>query len=82
MIGHCLNSLVFLEGHVRELDERIQEKLKPFEREYSLLQTIPGVGPETAAVIIAETGGNMAQFPNERNLTSWAGVCPGNNRGL
>lgn len=80
MISHCLSNLVFLEGQLRELDERIQQKLKPFEREYSLLQTIPGVGPETAAVIIAETGGNMAQFPTERNLTSWAGVCPGNNR--
>jgi transposase len=55
-------------------------KLQPFEREYELLQTIPGIGAETAAVILAETGGNMAQFPSPKHLTSWAGVCPGNNR--
>jgi transposase len=55
-------------------------KLQPFEREYELLQTIPGIAAETAAVILAETGGNMAQFPIPKHLTSWAGVCPGNNR--
>ena len=79
MIRHSLEHLVFLEKQLAELDEQTHQKLQPFEKEYELLQTIPGVGPETAAVIIAETGGNMAQFPTERNLTSWAGVCPGNN---
>lgn len=80
MIQHCLDHLTFLEGHLSKLDQRIRETLQPLEREYELLQTIPGVGPDTAAVILAETGGNMAQFPSERHLTSWAGVCPGNNR--
>ena len=79
MIRQSLDHLVFLEKQLAELDEQTHQKLQPFEQEYELLQTIPGVGPETAAVIIAETGGNMAQFPTERNLTSWAGVCPGNN---
>jgi hypothetical protein len=33
------------------------------QREYELLQTIPGIAAETAAVILAETGGNMVH-PN------------------
>lgn len=80
MIQHSLDHMVFLEQQINAITERTLEKLKRFQREYELLQTIPGIGPETAAVIIAETGANMAQFPSARHLTSWAGVCPGNNR--
>lgn len=80
MIQHSLDHLVFLEQQMAELAVQIEQQLKPLEREYELLQTIPGVGADIAAVILAETGGNMCQFPSERHLTSWAGVCPGNNR--
>jgi transposase len=70
MIQHSLDHLVFLEQQIAELTERTLEKLKRFQREYELMQTIPGIGAETAAVIIAETGANMAQFPSARHLTS------------
>lgn len=80
MIQHSLDHLVFLEKQLTELSQRTVEKVQPFAREYELLQTIPGVAAETAAVILAETGGNMAQFPSARHLTSWAGICPGNHR--
>jgi hypothetical protein len=76
MIQHSLDHLVFLENQLTELSQRTLQKLQPFEREYELLQTIPGIAAETAAVILAETGGNMAQFPSPKHLTSWAGVCP------
>ena len=80
MIRHSLEHLVFLEKQMADLQQQIAAALAPLEREFQILQTIPGVGAEVAAVILAETGGNMAQFPSERHLTSWAGVCPGNNR--
>ncbi len=31
-------------------------------------------------MIIAETGGDMSAFPTAKHLTSWAGVCPGNDQ--
>jgi transposase len=31
-------------------------------------------------VIIAETGGDMTAFPTATHLTSWAGMCPGNDQ--
>ena len=40
---------------------------------------VPGMGPNLAAVFIAETGGDMSAFPSGKHLASWAGVAPGLN---
>ena len=34
----------------------------------------------TAASILAEMGPDMSQFAAAKQLASWAGICPGNNR--
>ncbi|HJZ69911.1 MAG TPA: transposase [Blastocatellia bacterium] len=44
-----------------------------------MLQTIPGVGEHVAEVIVSEIGTDMTRFPNDKHLSSWAGMCPGNN---
>lgn len=69
------------EALIKTLDERIFGHLKDNELELDakLLQTIPGVGADAAATLIAEIGNNMDQFPNEHHLASWAGMSPGNN---
>jgi transposase len=66
---------------IAELDARIHGHLRANEQtlDMELLQTIPGVGKDAAAGILAEIGSNMDQFPNERHLASWAGMSPGNN---
>ncbi|MET7766197.1 IS110 family transposase [Streptomyces sp. NPDC005393] len=43
------------------------------------LDTIPGIGPAAAQIIIAETGGDMARFATPGHLASWIEVCPGMN---
>ena len=43
------------------------------------LDTIPGVGETVAQIIVAEIGVDMARFPADHHLASWAGMCPGNN---
>jgi transposase len=62
---------------IGELSARIEEQMRPFTRQLQRLQTIPGVGQNTAEVIIAETGGDMNRFRTAAHLASWAGVCPG-----
>ena len=58
---------------IEKLDKRIGEHLK--ESELTLdserLQTIPGVGKDAAAGILAEVGSNMDKFPSEQHLASW-----------
>jgi transposase len=64
---------------IEELSARIQEQIRPFSRQIDLLETIPGVGRGVAEVFIAESGGDMRQFPTAGHFASWAGVCPGHN---
>jgi transposase len=40
------------------------------------LDEIPGVGPHTAQVILAEIGLDMTRFPTADHLVSWAKLCP------
>jgi transposase len=73
--------------HLRELDTQIEEcdreverVLSPFEAEVQRLKTIPGVGPRTAQVVIAEIGVDMSRFPSADHLAAWAGMSPGQNQ--
>ena len=40
------------------------------------LAEIPGVSPDLARAVIAETGLDMSRFPTAGHLVSWAGLCP------
>ena len=68
----------FLEGSIAALQEEIDHCLAPFAQAVALLVTIPGVGEQAAATIVAEIGTDMNRFPSAKHLASWAGVCPGN----
>ena len=40
------------------------------------LAQIPGLSPDLARAVIAETGLDMSRFPTAGQLVSWAGLCP------
>lgn len=69
----------YLESLVLEIEKRINQLLQNYHEELQLLITIPDIKKDTAAVIIAEIGVNMNQFPTLQYLSSWAGVSPGNH---
>jgi transposase len=82
MIRYSLEHLRFLEEHISELDQQIVAKIEAlgYKPQWQLLQTVPGMKENSAASILAEIGPDMSQFESEKKLSSWAGVCPGNNR--
>jgi transposase len=84
VLRELLDQLEQLEAAVArvsaEIREQIEESRDPFVKEaVRQLQTIPGVGAQVAEVIVSEIGTDMTRFPNDQHLSSWAGMCPGNN---
>lgn len=67
------------EALLSTLETQIDELAKDYEVELTNLQTIPGVGRDSAMAIISEIGVDMNVFPNEHHLASWSGMSPGNN---
>jgi transposase len=75
-----LDHIGHLEEMIAKLDAQVEAMMAPFRAERDLLTTIPGIGPLTAAAIIAEIGHSSAEFfPDAAHLASWAGICPGNH---
>jgi transposase len=73
-------------AHLDDMDEaigtvsaQIELVMAPFGEGLTRLDAIPGINQRTAEVIIAEIGVDMSVFPSDRHLSSWAGLCPGNN---
>jgi len=82
LIRLSVEHMEFLEKQITGLDEAILKKIQEsgLVKEWGLLQSIPGVQPTSAAAILAETGADMKQFGDEQHVSSWGGLCPGNNR--
>lgn len=82
LIRHSMEHLAFLEEEIAELDKEISEHITahtPLREASELAQSVTGVKQTAAAALIAETGPDMAQFPNGGKLSAWIGTCPGNN---
>jgi len=73
-VKHACQDLDVLRTRLRSLDRDIESKLEEHEIG-QLLTTIDGVGPTTAAKLIAELG-NPADFTSPAALAAYVGVVP------
>lgn len=79
MLSTLRDSIDSINSQIGHIESRIECYAVLLQQEVDLLQTIPGVGKETAMNILAESGNDMEVFPDHKHLASWAGVSPGNN---
>lgn len=73
------DSIAEKERLIEKIDAQIEIATQEYQIEIDLLQSIPGVGKDSAVSIISEIGTDMSKFPDENHLSSWAGMSPGNN---
>ena len=80
VLSQLLAHIEFIEELIQQILGEIEHILTPMAEAVTRLQTIPGVGTNAAAAIVAEIGSDMSRFPSAKHLASWAGVCPGNHQ--
>ena len=78
LLQNLLAQVTFLEQQIAEVDRAVAEAVRPFARELTLLQTIPGIKAR-AENVLAELGPDMRVFPTAAHAASWAALCPGND---
>jgi transposase len=79
LIVELLAHVDYLDESIERLSAEIEHRLRSFDEDQRLVDTIPGVNTKTAQVLLAEAGTDMRRFPTGQHLSSWAGICPGQN---
>lgn len=80
MMKELLSHLDELNVHIKNLDNEIDDFMKPEEKQASkMIQDIPGIGNTSAQAVISVIGTDMSRFATDAHISSWAGLCPGNN---
>jgi transposase len=74
IVTDCLAVIDGLEVVTGRLDAQVRARAKAGPR-VKILTALPGVGPFTALVMLAEIG-DITRFPSARKLASWAGLTP------
>jgi transposase len=80
MLEKLLEHLRQLEEQIEQFTARIEERIGSLADAETMqrLDAIPGVNRTTIENVIAEIGTDMEAFPTPEHLSSWSGMCPGN----
>jgi transposase len=79
LIELSLNHMGSIEKQLLRLDQEIDRRLAQQQQSLDLLDSIQGLGPNSAKAILSEIGNDMSAYPDGEHLASWSGICPGNN---
>ncbi len=80
MLKQLLGHLDYLDQEIALFNARIEELVLPFvDKELEeKLDAAPGIDVTTIQNVVAEIGTDMNQFPTDAHISSWTGICPGN----
>lgn len=80
MMKELLSHLDELNVHIRNLDDDIDSNMKEEEkRAVDTITSNTGIAGDSARMVIAVIGTDMGRFPTDGHISSWTGLCPGNN---
>jgi len=80
MMKELISHLDELNTHIQNLNDEIDSFMKPEEKAAAdAIREIPGIAESSSQAIISVIGTDMSRFPTDAHISSWAGMCPGNN---
>ena len=79
MLQTIKRDISFTETLISGVDSKIRVLLSPYDNVLELLKQVPGLSTKSVEDLVAEIGLDMSVFPNEKHLSSWVGIAPGNN---
>jgi transposase len=80
LLKAAFEELELIDQQIGQFDQEAADLLHPYQDQVERLAEVPGLGVDSAQQIIAQVGATAATFPSERHLSSWVGVCPGDNQ--
>ena len=78
LLKMTLEELELIETHIEKLEREAMDLMKEHQDVVQRVAEVPGFGPDSALQMIAEVGPKAATFRTAKKLSSWVGVCPGN----
>lgn len=80
MMRELLKHIDELNVHIKNLDDDIDNHMNNDEKKaVEAITAIGGIAESSAKAIISVIGTDMNRFPTDAHISSWAGLCPGNN---
>jgi transposase len=78
LLKMALEELELIETHIEKLEREAMDLMQEHQDAVQRVAEVPGFGLDSAMQMIAEVGPEAANFDTEKELSSWVGVCPGN----
>jgi hypothetical protein len=81
LLGMQLSIIDEITRQIGELEHEIEAltaQIPNFEESLQLVDSIPGIGRQSATSILIEIGLDMSRFPTVKHLAAWGGLAPGN----
>lgn len=79
MIKEVIEHIDEISKRIINMDKLIDEYMVEYEENKKKIEKIPGIGKRSSEIILAEIGQDMSRFPTSAHISSWTGICPGNN---
>ena len=80
LVAEHLSHIDYLDDSISRVSGEIEQRLRPFDLEVEIMDAVPGINRRVAEGLLAELGTDLkAHFPTSDHISSWAGMCPGNN---